>query len=77
VAHTVGAVGEAVDDGVTGLLVPPHRPAQLTAAFEKLITDEPLRRRLGEAGREWASRNCWKQSAAALFSRDSEAAAAH
>lgn len=76
VAHTVGGVGEAVDDGVTGLLVPPHRPAQLTAAFEKLITDEPLRCRLGEAGRAWASRNCWKQSAAALFSRDSEAEAA-
>lgn len=76
VAHTVGGVGEAVDDGVTGLLVPPHRPAQLTAAFEKLITDESLRRRLGEAGRAWASRNCWKESAAALFSRDPESAAA-
>ncbi len=67
VAHTVGGVGEAVDDGVTGLLVPPHRPAQLTAAFEKLITDAPLRRQLGAAGRAWASRNCWKQSADALF----------
>jgi glycosyltransferase involved in cell wall biosynthesis len=76
VAHTVGGVSEAVDDGVTGLLVPPHRPAQLTAAFEKLITDESLRRRLGEAGRVWASRNCWTESAAALFSRDSEAASA-
>ncbi len=68
VAHTVGGVGEAVADGVTGLLVPPHRPAQLTAAFEKLITDAPLRQRLGKAGRAWASRNCWKQSANALFS---------
>ncbi|HWA09354.1 MAG TPA: glycosyltransferase family 4 protein [Opitutaceae bacterium] len=74
VAHTVGGVSEAVDDGVTGLLVPPHRPAQLTAAFEKLITDTPLRHRLGQAGREWASRNCWKQSADALFSRDEEIA---
>ncbi|MES1167052.1 MAG: glycosyltransferase family 4 protein, partial [Pseudomonadota bacterium] len=68
VAHTVGGVGEAVADGITGLLVPPHRPAQLTAAFEKLITDSALRQRLGESGRAWASRNCWKQSADALFS---------
>jgi glycosyltransferase involved in cell wall biosynthesis len=68
VAHDVGGVQDAVLDGLTGLLVPPDRPAQLAAAFEKLIHDEGLRRRLGEAGREWAGRNCWKQSAEALFS---------
>ena len=67
VAHDVGGVSEAVADGVTGLLVPPHRPAQLAAAFERLIHDENLRHRLGEAGRAWAGRNCWKQSAEALF----------
>ena len=74
VAHTVGGVSEAVNNGVTGLLVPPHRPAQLTAAFEKLVTDEALRHRLGDAGRLWASRNCWKLSANALFSHDLAAA---
>lgn len=68
VAHDVGGVSEAVIDGQTGLLVPPHRPAQLAAAFEKLIHDAPLRHRLGTAGRAWATRNCWKESAAALFS---------
>ncbi|MEO7413074.1 MAG: glycosyltransferase family 4 protein [Opitutaceae bacterium] len=67
VAHDVGGVSEAVSDGVTGLLVPPHRPAQLAAAFEKLIFDEALRLRLGAAGREWAGRNCWKESAEVLF----------
>jgi phosphatidylinositol alpha-1,6-mannosyltransferase len=67
VAHDVGGVSEAVQDRVTGLLVPPHRPAQLAAAFEKLIHDSALRQRLGAAGREWAGRNCWKESAAALF----------
>ena len=67
VAHDVGGVSEAVQDGVTGLLVPPHRPAQLAAAFEKLIHAPALRQRLGAAGREWASRNCWKESATALF----------
>jgi glycosyltransferase involved in cell wall biosynthesis len=67
VAHDVGGVSEAVADGVTGLLVPPHRPAQLAAAFEKLILDIDLRQRLGSAGREWASRNRWTKSAELLF----------
>ncbi len=67
VAHDVGGVSEAVVDEVTGLIVPPHRPAQLAAAFEKLIHDAPLRHRLGFAGRDWAARNCWKESAEALF----------
>jgi glycosyltransferase involved in cell wall biosynthesis len=67
VAHDVGGVAEAVLDGKTGLLVPPHRPVQLAAAFEKLIHDPHLRRKLGTAGREWALRNCWRQSATALF----------
>ncbi len=70
VAHDVGGVSEAVADGVTGLLVPPNRPAQLAAAFERLIHDESLRHRLGNAGREWAGRNCWAQSAEALFGAD-------
>jgi len=70
VAHDVGGVSEAVVDGVTGLLVPPNRPVQLAAAFEKLIHDPALRRRLGAAGRDWAMRNCWKESAEALFNPD-------
>jgi glycosyltransferase involved in cell wall biosynthesis len=67
VAHDVGGVAEAVVDGKTGLLVPPQRPAQLAAAFEKLIHDPELRRKMGAAGRSWANRNCWKESAEALF----------
>lgn len=67
VAHSVGGVSEAVVDGITGLLVPPHHPAQLTAAFEKLISDQALRRKLGEAGHDWARRNRWEHSANLLF----------
>ena len=67
VGHTIGGVAEAVIDGVTGLLVPPNHPAQLTAAFERLISDHHLRHRLGTAGINWAGRNCWKQSANLLF----------
>jgi phosphatidyl-myo-inositol dimannoside synthase len=68
VAHDIGGVSEAVMDGITGVLVPPNRPAQLAAAFEKLIHDAPLREKLGNAGREWATRNCWQKSAETLFS---------
>jgi glycosyltransferase involved in cell wall biosynthesis len=67
VAHDVGGVSEAVLHKRTGLLVPPQRPAQLAAAFECLVFDENLRRRLGAAGREWATRHCWTKSAEALF----------
>jgi len=70
VAHRIGGVAEAVRDGVTGLLVTPDRPAELAAAFERLIHDETLRRRLGSAGRVWASRNCWQESATTLFAAE-------
>ena len=67
VAHRVGGVPEAVEDGVNGLLVPPHRPADLTAAFARLIGDTALRARLSAAGPEWARRHTWEQSARLLF----------
>jgi glycosyltransferase involved in cell wall biosynthesis len=73
VAHEVGGVAEAVQDDVTGLLVPPNRPAQLAAAFEKLIHDDSLRHRLGAAGRDWAGQNRWEKSAVALFRPDDRA----
>jgi phosphatidylinositol alpha-1,6-mannosyltransferase len=68
VAHSVGGVAEAVVDNVTGLLVPPRHPAQLAAAFEKLISDQSLRQRLGAAGHDWSRRNRWEHSANLLFS---------
>ena len=43
-----------VRDGRDGLLVPPHDPAALAATIERLLGDEPLRRRLIAAGRERA-----------------------
>lgn len=67
VGHSIGGVREAVINGVTGILVPPQRPAQLSAAFERLIADPALRRRLGDAGRIWAKRHQWAESAAALL----------
>jgi len=51
VASAVGGLVDAVDDGVTGLLVQPRDPVVLRAAIERLLGDADLRGRLGEAAR--------------------------
>jgi glycosyltransferase involved in cell wall biosynthesis len=51
VATTVGGTPELVADGETGLLVPPRDVEALTAALKRVLDDDGLRRRLGEAGR--------------------------
>jgi phosphatidylinositol alpha-1,6-mannosyltransferase len=67
VAHAIGGVPEAVVDGETGLLVRPGDTAALTRAFDRLLGDPTLRRRLGEAGRARALSRTWRDSALALF----------
>jgi glycosyltransferase involved in cell wall biosynthesis len=52
VCTPVGAVREAVEDGATGLLVPPGDPASLAHALARLVRSPALRRRLGQAGRQ-------------------------
>lgn len=59
IASNVGGVPEVVIDGETGLLVPPENVEALAAAMDRLIDDEPLRHRLGEAGRKRAPRFAW------------------
>ncbi len=54
VATAVGGLVDAVEDGVTGLVVLPRDPAALRAAIERLLADRALRDRLGEAARERA-----------------------
>ena len=49
VATNVGGVGEVVDDGVTGLLVPPADTASLATAISRLLDDPALRGRLTSA----------------------------
>jgi len=51
VASAVGGLTDAVEDGVTGLLVPPGDVAALRASLERLLADADLRGRLGAAGR--------------------------
>ena len=54
VATGVGGLLDAIEDGVTGLLVPRGDPAALRAALERLLTDEVLRASLGRVARERA-----------------------
>jgi glycosyltransferase involved in cell wall biosynthesis len=51
VTTDVGSIGEAVQDGVTGLMVAPQQPAPLAAALARLLDDAALRERLGTAAR--------------------------
>ena len=50
-----GGIPEAVADGETGLIVPTRDPAALAQAIVRLLQDEPLRQRMGEAGRARAT----------------------
>ncbi|MBE0477485.1 MAG: glycosyltransferase family 4 protein [Coriobacteriia bacterium] len=51
VASRVGGLPEVVEDGVTGLLVPPSDPNALAGAILTLLADPERARRMGEAGR--------------------------
>jgi glycosyltransferase involved in cell wall biosynthesis len=51
VATRVSAIPEVVEDGVTGLLVPPADPAALAAAILRLARDRELGREMGRRGR--------------------------
>lgn len=55
VATTAGGLPEVVEDGLTGILVPPGDSQSLAEAVIQLLRDPDLRRRMGEAGRERVS----------------------
>jgi glycosyltransferase involved in cell wall biosynthesis len=48
---------EVVQDGVTGLLVPPRDAAGLADRLQRLAEDAGLRQRLGQAARHLAERD--------------------
>ena len=50
VATSTGGIPEVVDDGVTGLLVPPRDHAALATAIATLVSDKQRRRAMGDAG---------------------------
>ena len=52
VGTRAGGIPEAVDDGVTGLLVPPADDAGLATAIVTLLKDPARRQAMGAAGRQ-------------------------
>ncbi|MGQ9592888.1 MAG: glycosyltransferase, partial [Planctomycetota bacterium] len=50
----VGGLAELVEDGRTGIVIPPRDPRALAEAIERLLRDIDLRLRLGAAAREAA-----------------------
>jgi glycosyltransferase involved in cell wall biosynthesis len=50
VATRAGGIPSSVDDGKNGLLVEPRDAVGLAAAIERLLTEEPLRRQIVDAG---------------------------
>ena len=66
VATTVGAIPEIVDDGETGLLVPPRNESALADAVVRVLRDPDLAERLGRNGRRKIAR---QHSAAAVAAK--------
>ncbi len=56
VASRVGGLPDAVDEGRTGLLVPPGDAAALAEAVVALLSDPDRAAAMGAAGREWVGR---------------------
>ncbi len=54
VASRVGGIPEVVDDGTTGLLVPPDDPRALADAINTVLTDPTRAAAMGQAGRDRA-----------------------
>jgi glycosyltransferase involved in cell wall biosynthesis len=52
IACRVGGIPELVEDGVTGILVPPNDPDALGAAIARVLESPTLAAALGSAARE-------------------------
>lgn len=59
IATRTGGIPEVVDDGVSGLLVPPDDARSLRAALDRLAGSPALRRALGDAARPVGAARDW------------------
>lgn len=67
IASRVGGIPEMIEDGRTGLLVPPAAPGPLADAIVRLLLDRPLARELGRAGHDLVhARFCIERMIAAI-----------
>jgi len=52
IVSNVGGLPEIVENGISGLIVPPKNPQKTADAIEKLLLDVPLRVKMGANGRD-------------------------
>jgi len=69
VSSAIGGTAELVEDGETGLLVPPGDPRALAASLRRLIDDRELRSRIAERGRRRVETDFSRQAMAARVER--------
>jgi D-inositol-3-phosphate glycosyltransferase len=67
VATNAGGPAFIVEDGVSGLHVPPNNPEALADRLERLLADDQLRASMGSAARERAIRFGWPTIAADII----------
>ncbi len=76
VASAVGGIPEMIEDGRTGILVPPHDPERLAEALVRVLTNPALARRLGDGGHDLVhERFCVEQMVRAVETIYDEAVA--
>src|SRR2546425_1655402 len=61
VASAVGGIVDVVEDGKTGLLVPPRNPEALADALERLLSNPTMLDEMGDEGRMRAPAYSWDQ----------------
>ncbi|PZO23338.1 MAG: glycosyltransferase family 1 protein [Leptolyngbya foveolarum] len=70
IGTAVGGMPEIVRHGETGLIVPSERPAAMADAITQLLLNQPLRAKMGEAGRARAVETfSWQAIATVLSSQ--------
>lgn len=57
IATDVGGTEEIIEDGVSGILLPPKSPEALRGALTRLLDDEELRKRMGNAAKNYVRSN--------------------
>lgn len=71
VASSVGGIPELIEDGITGILIPPERPKDLAKAIITLLQNSELALRMGQAGRkraeEYFDLRMWVDKTIALY----------
>jgi glycosyltransferase involved in cell wall biosynthesis len=55
IGTTSGGAAEVIEDGVTGLIVPPDNPAQLAQAMLKILEDADMAKEMGRRAKQRVS----------------------